>query len=776
MDPLPPTPDGETPEEMQTFILAAEDVLARTIPPLATEEVLKKLTSATTRDLRLVTEFKRKPMVAAATNAGEQTELRLPLHADAKDLLTLSYDLDTHASLRGERTLHLEMHRGIDLIAIRFVNALLHKKSDAWMKPLNLLQGWYEYNESERVGLERLPIDVIRNLPDAEQEKIRNYLMQHMILPDDEYSPLQTIGLHALAGGSLYLRLIRNLKHRKAFPRSVDAAAALVEKSKKARDKLLLSLGGFKYIAHARLAESIVRQGYRTLLSTEEMTEHDIWAAWKKKLWEKIEDFTGKMIMTPEGAALQTMEPLEDARIEIRKKELATDTRATEEDGAVDLEIDKNTAVALSEAVTAFDDAFAAAATADADLQSPEMTKTVEGMIEETMKKFSAKLASLMLKSIPHPEQYLSTDDQKAWKEADAYLASHGPQERKKLTEAIGCAEYRKEMSALRRQYQWNALAAKERELAHRVYGSVIQIPYDSDSDHLYERKSYLSGTPEYAAEQKRLTCFTGPWLMAALLQEAGIPYHNLYYCNVNESPEERAASHGALLMKCSDGTCIFLDYGFRQCGRPFTLSLLEWKSEQRELGRLFLDGEKMSELGQKFIGYPAHVRVDGKIAKTLKICSDMHVMPLDQGLTGVSLLHAGIAFEEEGKPDEAEAAYEMGLVSYPNNPDILCRLATIALRNKDLPRAEHLLTLSLNAYGGHIHSWYYAGILALEQGDEAAARTHFERIRDDKRAPWGDDMFKKNATRYCDQLDDLKLQREKISLTVPDGVIDTEQ
>lgn len=748
------TGQSQEPDALVRFAREATNVLTRPLPsPASTNDVLSKLVSATARDISLVTDEGKKRGFRSDHNQGT---ILLPTEPAAKDFMTVAYDLDTDDAFRGERNGLLECKRGLDMLEIRWLTAQIHRSTRDLLKSANLLQGWFEWNSAEDVGIAPVPIQVIADLTDEEQEKIRNYLLEHMMLNPEEYEVRHAMGLHAIAGATLHQRLMKKHEHRNSFPHSVDTAMELLLRSKIARQKTLLSLQGFKHIPQVKLSEAIVRQGYRSFLDMEGMTEYDVWATWKETLVEKIEDFTGKLTKTPEGALLYALDFLE-SNIQPQQEQ------ADEEEG--DLSADPQERLMMDDATSGV--------IADIANKMVEMMPTVESqqtldpkMLEEigkSMMEFGERLRRETNEQLKNPDVYLMGNDKEVWRKANDYLKTHEPEPRRKLTEIIDCAGYRTKIETLRSQSQWTALAAKERELAQRVFSEVIQIPYDSDSDRLYERTSYKSGTPAYALEHRKLTCFTGPWLMASLLLEAGIPYHQIFYCNLNEAPGERAASHGALLLHLSDGSAMFLDYGYKQCGRPFALSMLTEKKQAAELKRLLEMSRAASELKEKFCGYPAHVQINRDLSKTLKICNDAHIMPLDQGFAGISLLHAGIALEEEGKKDEAVAAYEMGLVSYPNSPDLLCRLAIIALQDKELDRAELLLNLSLNAYGGHIQSWYYAGVLAVERGDEKAALTHFRRVVEDKRTLWGDDRFKVNARRYCEQADSIHAQREKI-------------
>jgi len=472
----------------------------------------------------------------------------------------------------------------------------------------------------------------------------------------------------------------------------------------------------------APLSELIAQRGYETFASIGAMTEYDTWMMWREEMMRKMEEFYGKVRSDPDNLRLIVADRQEERR-SVRRN----------------------------------------------GTQSQERTE-IDRMLDELMPDFERVAEEILTRELAPPEKMLLGDNKIIWEKSIQYLESHAPQERTSLTEKIGCNQFKNEMDYLERSHQWNALAAKQRELAGRIFSEVTRFPYKYEADQQHEKTSYQSGNPVFVSENRRLTCFTGPWLIASLLLKGGIKYRDLFYCNVNEVRSESggilSASHGSLLMKLCDGTMQTFDYSRGNCGQPLALSLLD-QNDREAFVAMTKHCDAEGNAGRRGRATPVRVRVKGDTAEKLGIDTDMHVMPVDQGFAAVTLLHAGIAFEEEGKPEEALVAYTLGLASHPGNPDLRCRLAILSLQQGDTDRAGEHLRIALQEYEHHLQARFYSGIHALQKEDAEGALSHFHALLDPKRKPWGDQSFVTLAKQYCDALDqaDLQIQKLKVAL-----------
>ncbi len=356
----------------------------------------------------------------------------------------------------------------------------------------------------------------------------------------------------------------------------------------------------------------------------------------------------------------------------------------------------------------------------------------------------------------PDELRYLENDGERdVWRRAYAYISVHPPELRSPLRDVLPIEKYKYEMGNLRATFEWDALGAKEREVMNHIFSEVARISYEyaENEDRPFDEISFKTGTPAYAVNNRRLTCFTGPWLVAALCLECGIPYEKLYYCNVNNNHDNHTAgSHAALLMRYSDGTMGFIDYGYKKSSRSFSTQLIEKPADGKKLLLLFNTADSWAKENHKISGDPVHVSVDRDTAKKSSLYTDMHVLPLDQGFAATQLLHTGLSLRDLGKIEEALEAFELGLTLFPASPDLLCQCAIIHYENGDIERAEWLLDLALSEYANHLVSMFYKAKICHIQGRINEALALFNTIGLDDREVWGDTSVKAQANRYCIQ------------------------
>ncbi len=384
-----------------------------------------------------------------------------------------------------------------------------------------------------------------------------------------------------------------------------------------------------------------------------------------------------------------------------------------------------------------------------------EQLRAAEDLAAKSAQPNEKAMAVKLNEGEPDVLRYL--DDESArdiWRRASIYTSIHPEQPRFRLVDKIPCEEFRYQMDVLRFACQWEALAAKEREVVNHIFSEVLRIGYAhaEEQDRPYTEISFLTGNPSYALKHSRLNCFTGPWLIAALCLECGIPYERLFYCCVNEDSDNvNAGTHSALLMRYVDGSLGYIDYGQRKANRRLALAHIENPVESKHLNLLIDASSQWAAQSSPFkiVGDPVHISVNASVAKVNGLYRDVHVLPLDQGFSAIQLLHTGLSMKNEGNIDEALEAFELGLTFFPTSPDLLCQCAIIHYERADLQRAEWLLDLALSEYKNHLLSLFYKAKLLHIQGKIDEAADLFRRVEFDPREIWGDKSIKVQALRY---------------------------
>lgn len=348
------------------------------------------------------------------------------------------------------------------------------------------------------------------------------------------------------------------------------------------------------------------------------------------------------------------------------------------------------------------------------------------------------------------------------------FEGSEMPSDQALILDVVDVEKYRQEMNLFREQNDWEALGAKERQLVAHIFSEVIRFEYGCPNEFINDNQTHVIGTPMFAKEMRFLNCFTGPWMIASLLKKCGFPYGKMHYCEVHDmSAEWSAVEHGALLVRHSDGTSQFLDFAGKSQAIPFSTRFLTNPQEAQKLKEYFAYCDKNPDRNTTSQFYdPVHVHIDAKIADTLHVDRNFHVMELDQGFTGMMLAHVGIALENEEKVNDALMAYEWAHACNPLSPEILCRLAALLLQQKEDTRAEELLDEALMITSDHSFAMYYKGVNALRRGERVAAREWFQKVASDERRIWGDFNYKLQAEEYCDSLRKYELATIRLFLT----------
>lgn len=698
---LPAFPENRA----ETFSKIADVVYAELSQPESApfilENVLAQLMQDTTRDMRISLGFHEPKVIVP--DGGPKVEnpaiAQLHLHPLFGDTAVLAQQLDETKSIAGETSALTDPRNGWNPLYITRFASFLHQRYGRDIRKLaNLICFWGEYDIPSP---EARDLNAMFEQTPLQQERAALDIMWYYSA-DGGVNDTQDLG--SISGLFGYKAMIKILKEKKPkpFDRAIRGFERLIMKSAKVRNNMPLQIRNFLRRRHLPLAEAIVRQGYRTFANMDRQTEYD--------LYKKIQDG----VIHPN---------ISDDRI--------ADTE------------------------------FAPEARRSVETATPEFIARVEEFIKNQPK---IPLSDVeLLPGEPEAVQFLTEEQRDIWRTAQKYLNEHKPEPREKLRDYLKCDQYRAEMKSLREALQWGALGAKEREITSRISSEVMRFPYANAAINgkSYEMMSYRAGTPAFASEHRMLNCFTGPWMMASLCLEAGIPYENMLFCDVHS----HVAPHGALLVQFSDGKMQMFDYASKISGETFKVAMIKDKGDAREFLRSLAAGETGASLGKKLPREPVKIEIK-KEAREFSSYGEMSLLPLDQGFASSQLLHTGIAFHEEGKLDEALQAYELGLAAHPTSPDLLCRSAMIYLERKDTDRAYHLLETSVRNCFSHLLSHFYLGKLFVEMGNDDFAYPEFKFVRDAQHEPWGDRSFKVKAALFCQNYERLQhLQAEMRSL-----------
>ncbi len=251
----------------------------------------------------------------------------------------------------------------------------------------------------------------------------------------------------------------------------------------------------------------------------------------------------------------------------------------------------------------------------------------------------------------------------------------------------------------------------------------------------------YEMGTPRYAADQRALSCFTGPWAAAAALLQCGFVAEQLFYCRTAVPNQHYFDGHGGLLVKTSNNNLLVMDTAARKLGFPLKIKYGLKEEERNELLKL-LEGKS---------SHPVRFEIPQENALEHDLPRMMQVSTLFEGVAAVHMLHVGLAFMKEQKWEEAAHAFALGLSFNPSEPELLYQTACLAFQRGDLNAAETLIAQSLRVDDGFLYNYFTLGEIALDRGRAAEAKRHFQKFTDDPRLAFGDDgTMKKRATEYA--------------------------
>ena len=250
------------------------------------------------------------------------------------------------------------------------------------------------------------------------------------------------------------------------------------------------------------------------------------------------------------------------------------------------------------------------------------------------------------------------------------------------------------------------------------------------------------------------------------MLAESGIPLKQIFYCDDVQYPEQTfQGSHGSLLVRTSDNFVVFLDalHGFAH----------------ESIKTKYADGSRNAEQFKKLLlgetSQPVHVKFPNEKRKEFGLPMSMHVMQAPDGFAGLNMMHIGLQFVHEQRPQEASYAYELGLEFNPSNTYLLSHLGLTLFQQGDIEGARKVLKKALAIDSRQLHAHFTLGEIALAEGDAKEARHRFEIVNNDRRSLYGDNSKLKHQCRaYLEKKDAsgmLQFWREKQSVSQSGGI-----
>lgn len=323
----------------------------------------------------------------------------------------------------------------------------------------------------------------------------------------------------------------------------------------------------------------------------------------------------------------------------------------------------------------------------------------------------------------------------------------------RKLTDKIGVSRYGGEFEELDSHIAYGAeiIDAKEKEVAYRVFGALEALSRDYEPEEsLSRREPYAGGSPVYAtAHSGDLTCFSAPWLQAALMVECGIPYKNMLFGKSNKIATRMLGGHGSIFLKTECKDLMWIDPAMHVIESDFDFVSGQNPQAVREMNAL-LDDDRTESV---FLEFPE------KLMKDRKYPHEMRLMKLGAGLSSGHMLHTGIGFLHERKLAEAEYAFDLALSFNRMDPDVWYYLGLVNSLNGNSREAEACFKEAIRYFGEHLWSYFALGELAMAGGDVKSAKEHFEVVAKNKCSVWGDASFREKARKYV-RMSDRDLRR----------------
>lgn len=302
---------------------------------------------------------------------------------------------------------------------------------------------------------------------------------------------------------------------------------------------------------------------------------------------------------------------------------------------------------------------------------------------------------------------------------------------RQQLRVKLGAEKYAKDLDILRRLEAYDELALCENAIVQEIVAEVRKFHT------LHERHPRNSKytpmercMPKAAKEERRLHCFTGTWLTAAMMVECGIPWKQIFFCWIHKAPGIKDGSHCALLFTDVLKNLKVVDPGFGRVRENFLVG--ECDSDDI--------GAQLKELLGGMQQEAVDVRLKRQWADSHTLPYEMQVMPLSEGIASTSMLNIGILHEQKGEDDEALHAFELGLGFNPHSPELLYHLGTLASRRSQTDFARECFFDSLSHATNYLWAHFGLGEIHYKKGDYLQAQMHLRHIkRSGERKIWGD-------------------------------------
>lgn len=323
--------------------------------------------------------------------------------------------------------------------------------------------------------------------------------------------------------------------------------------------------------------------------------------------------------------------------------------------------------------------------------------------------------------------------------------------ETRRLAEAIGCEELRKQLHKMEGEHNPFAYAAFQHEIASRVVRFVSRYRQSAVKE---EDPVWEVGFPNHVVDKKEASCFSGPWLIAMMLFKCGISESELFYCNVNQGFNGMLGGHGSIIMQTKTNELLIFDHGYSLPGANMNAAVLGIKdASMAKKFNALMDGKKSEAV---------LMEIEPSVARALSIHRSMQIMPITEGFASGHLLHVGLSFLAENKLDEAEYAFQLGLSFSKKDPDLWHGVATVHFEKGRIDEAEKACMEGLSAFEGHLWTHFVLAKIYMRKGDIAGAKKHFARIAEEKNDLYKGDGMVAKAKEFAAMTDE-ELRAAKI-------------
>lgn len=319
----------------------------------------------------------------------------------------------------------------------------------------------------------------------------------------------------------------------------------------------------------------------------------------------------------------------------------------------------------------------------------------------------------------------------------EAYFAAHPDEpadddKPEKVMDLVDCDRHRSELRREQRRMNSVTVRHKQMEIIHAVCREAFKLKFVRRDEG--EAKTFEQGFPANAAETGNLSCFSGPWLIAMLLLNAGFEYEDLSYCHINEAANGYIGGHGGLVVKVAGNQLVFIDFGLHTVA-PIRVELLGGGNRERtdELIEFFRNKGIRS----------VHTQTDRMMAAIYQIHPDMQIMDLTSGFGSGHMLHVGIKLLNEGDIEAAEYALQMALSFHKEDPDALYYLGLLEYRTGSYDESKAYCKECVGVFPRYLAAHFLLGQMADAEGDQDEAVARYKIVVETEGHVFGDDVFR---------------------------------